>query len=298
MLALSPCRTLPVPYLAMRQVQRHFVVILLLIAAALAQAPQTKPEPRLIDAEFHSKSLGRVMKYRVLLPTSYDRGNKRYPVLYLLHGLYGDYTNWTANSAIRQYAAALDVITAMPDANDSWYTNSATDPQQKYEDYLIKDFLTEIETRYRTTATRDTRFIAGLSMGGYGAIKFALKYPQLFAIAGSFSGAFDAPLRLDQAQPNFSQQLMKVFGPTNSKTRTENDIYELIKQANPDALPYLYMDCGTSDYFLGPDRAFTKGLSDLKIRYEYRERPGKHDWVFWDRAINMFLHEQLADKIH
>lgn len=276
----------------MRQIQRQLVVILLLATAALAQAPQLK------EAEFQSKSLGRTMKYRVLLPASYAQGDKRYPVLFLLHGLYGDYTNWTTHTALQKYAAGFELIIAMPDANDSWYTNWATDPQQKYEDYIIKDFLAEIESHYRTTATRDTRFIAGLSMGGYGAIKFALKYPQLFSIAGSFSGAFDAPLRLDQAQPNFSPQLMKVYGPANSKTRTDNDIYALIKRANPEAIPYLYMDCGTSDYFLGPDRAFVHGLPELKVHYEYRERPGKHDWVFWDRAINLFLHEVIADKLH
>ena len=275
----------------MRHLRRHLVLILLLATAALAQTPQLK------EAEFQSKSLGRTMKYRVLLPASYTQSDKKYPVLYLLHGLYGDYTNWTRLTKIQTYAAGLELIIAMPDANDSWYTNSATDPQQKYEDYIVHDFLTEIETHYRVTATRDTRFIAGLSMGGYGAIKFALKNPQLFSLVGSFSGALNAPNELNQDRPEFAAQLNKVYGPENSKTRAENDVYLLVKSAKPTALPYFFLSCGTADYFLQANRQFVLALPSLKIGYEYHELPGKHDWDFWDHSINVFLHDIVAPRL-
>jgi S-formylglutathione hydrolase FrmB len=275
----------------MRLLRRQLVLILLLATAALAQTPQLK------EAEFQSKSLGRPMKYRVLLPASYAQGDKKYPVLYLLHGLYGDYTNWTKLTKLQTYADGLELVIAMPDGNDSWYTNWATDPQQKYEDYIVHDFLSEIETQYRVTGTRDTRFIAGLSMGGYGAIKFALKNPQLFSLVGSFSGALNAPNELNQERPEFAAQLNKVYGSDTSKTRAENDIYQLVKSANPAAVPYFFLSCGTADYFLQPNRQFVLALPSLKIAYEYHELPGKHDWAFWDHSINVFLRDMVAPKL-
>jgi S-formylglutathione hydrolase FrmB len=275
----------------MRHLRRHLVLILLLCTAALAQTPQLK------EGEFQSKSLGRSMKYRVLLPDSYTQGHKKYPVLYLLHGLYGDYTNWTKLTKVRTYATGLELIIAMPDANDSWYTNYATDPQQKYEDYIVHDFLSEIETHYRVAGTRDTRFIAGLSMGGYGAIKFALKNPQLFSLVGSFSGALNAPNELNQERPDFAVQLNKVYGLANSKTRADNDIYPLLKSVDAAALPYFFLTCGTDDYFLQSNRRFVLPLPSLKIGYEYHELPGKHDWEFWDHSINIFLHDIVAPRL-
>lgn len=140
-------------------------------AAAQTPTPRRPPRPAIAgrslevrDAEFFSDSLGRKMKYRVLIPCGYKTGKRRYPVLYLLHGLYGDYTNWDSLTGIAQYARQLPLLIVMPDADDSWYTNSATVPGDRYEDYIIKDLIKEIETQYRTVSKRDDRFVAGLSM--------------------------------------------------------------------------------------------------------------------------------------
>lgn len=271
----------------MRQIRRQLIFLLLIVCAAAAQVPQ------LVEGEFQSKSLGRPMKYRVLLPASYPQADsasdKRYPVLYLLHGLYGDYKNWTELTSVAKYASGMDLIIAMPDGNDSWYTNWNTDPKQKYEDYIVKDFTSEIETKYRVAAARETRYLAGLSMGGYAAMKFALKYPQMFSVAASFSGAFDAPTRLSKEMPAFSEQLTKVYGPANSTTRTENDVYLLIQKADAKALPYLFITCGIDDWLLPANREFVLPLPKQGVRYEYHEWPGKHEWPFWDRSVRLFL---------
>lgn len=269
----------------MLRIARLLLAVLLLVSSALAQLPQLK------DAEFMSRSLGHSMHYRILLPASYPSGSQKYPVLYLLHGLYGDYKNWTDKTAITKYAAGANLIIVMPDGNDSWYNNWATDPKQKYEDYIIKDLLTEIAGHYRTIETRDSRWIAGLSMGGYGALKFALKYPQLFSVAASFSGALDAPTRLQTEFPAFAAQLKLVFGSANSPTRADNNIYTLVKEAQPATIPYLYLTCGTADHFLAVNREFVADLPKRKFRYEYHETPGAHDWIFWDRSVQDFLRE-------
>ena len=268
----------------MRQIRRQLIFLLLIVCAAAAQAPQ------LVEGAFQSKSLGRAMKYRVLVPASYQANdNRRYPVLYLLHGLYGDYKNWTELTAVAKHADGIELIIAMPDGNDSWYTNWNTDPKQKYEDYIVKDFTSEIETKYRVAAARETRYLAGLSMGGYAAMKFALKYPQMFSVAASFSGAFDAPTRLSKEMPAFSEQLTKVYGPANSTTRTENDVYLLMQKADAKALPYLFITCGTDDWLLPVNREFVEPLPKQAVRYEYHEWPGKHEWPFWDRSVRLFL---------
>jgi putative tributyrin esterase len=128
----------------------------------------------------------------------------------------------------------------MPDANDSWYTNWATDPQQKYEDYTIKNLLAEIQSHYRTINTPGSSWIAGLSMGGFGALKFGLK-SQLFSEAASFSGALDAPTNLPTEFPAFATQLDLVFGAASSATCYDNDIYKLIISSDPAIIPYIYL---------------------------------------------------------
>ena len=147
-----------------------------------------------VDKAFHSASLNRDMRYRVLLPHGYRTGTKRFAVLYLLHGLYGDYTNWTSNTKLAQYAGPFPLLIVMPDAGDSWYINSATVPKDKFEDYIVEDLIPEIDSHFRTIPKRSGRAIAGLSMGGYGEVKVGLKHPLVVAFAGSGRGAFDAPL--------------------------------------------------------------------------------------------------------
>lgn len=240
------------------------------------------------DAVFHSASLQRDMRYRILVPGDYDKGG-RFPVLYLLHGLYGDYRNWDTRTGLEGYARNLDLLMVMPDADDSWYTNRATGPGDKFEDYVAKDLLSEIDGKYRTIRERPGRAIAGLSMGGYGALKFAFKYPNLFAFAGSLSGALDAAQNLDTLRPEFRAKLLEVFGKEGSPTRVENDVFRLLDAPHETAYPYLYLACGTGDFFLETNRAFVGQLSSRKIAYEYHETPGQHTWDYWDKALEPML---------
>lgn len=232
------------------------------------------------------------MKYRIILPSGYDSTVRRYPVLYLLHGLMGSYVDWESRTRLTEYVKGLDLIVVMPDGNDAWYTNSAGDPQDRFEDYIVKDLVSTIDASYRTISTRHARAVAGLSMGGYGAIKFALKYPHMFTFAGSLSGALNAASNIDLTKlpEKYAAGRMRIFGPTGGLTRTENDLLTLVaKVTDPARLPYLYLDCGTSDPLLKANRDFTAWLPPQNIRYEYHEVPGAHTWQYWDQQVREML---------
>jgi len=287
---------------------RKLVLICLMIAMAQGLAAQStkKPvakavravtaSPQVHDREFQSKSLGRAMRYRVIVPADYDRTTRHYPALYLLHGLYGDYENWETRTNVVQYAEKYQFIIVMPDGGDSWYTNSATVPQDKFEDYIVKDVVDEAEKSWRIIRSPHRRAIAGLSMGGYAAVKFALRYPGMFAVAASISGAMNpTSAEMVRLQPKFEPNLSNVFGPAGSETRRRNDVYELAKSADPSDVPYLYIDIGNQDWALASDRDLLPIFSERKYRYEYHEYPGIHSWEYWDRRIPAVL--QLTAEI-
>jgi putative tributyrin esterase len=265
-------------------------------SARQISAPVATPEAKY--ETLAAKSLdGTALPFRIWLPSDYALSSKSYPVLYLLHGLTGNEDDWWKRSNLAMYLTRYHLIVVTPGVGDSWYANSASDQHARYEDVIIRDLIPYIDANYRTIAKREGRAIAGLSMGGLGAMKFALRYPQLFVFAASFSGAFDVPLtaRLGRS-PNarMLRDLHRIFGNENSQTRRENDVFQLLEQAPPKgiAFPYLYASVGKSDPLpqvaLSNPR-FNEALRAHGSKFEYYERPGTHDWRFWDSEINFML---------
>lgn len=265
-------------------------------AAGVERAGFTPERSRVENHLLASRLMDRKMPYRVVLNSSYDRKDRRFPVVYLLHGLSGHFDNWTERTKIEEYAASHDLIIVTPEGGDGWYTDSASVPNDKFESYLIKELIPEIDRKFRTAANRENRSIAGLSMGGYGAIKFGLKYPEMFAIIGSFSGAFDAPSRGLGGAKTWPS-IVSVFGPDGSETRRRNDIFALVRampEAGRRSLPFIYLDCGTEDFLFKTNREFAALLVETKVPHEYRQRPGTHNWQYWDSQVREFL--ALADS--
>ena len=238
---------------------------------------------RVENVDLQSELTGRVLPYSVILPRGYSLPGRRYPVLYLLHGHGGDHSSWIAHTKLTDYLAGLNLIVVTPEGQDGWYTDSDTDQSAKFESYMIKELIPDVEKRFRVIPERRARAIAGYSMGGYGALKFGLKYPQLFAFAGSLSGAFNAPVRTD------GSSIMHTFGAANSTTRERNDLTKIAAVATPASLPQLYFDCGTDDPFLASNRVLHAGLERLSINHDYREQPGAHDWAYWNQQIRVLL---------
>lgn len=252
--------------------------------------------PELRTEKLASKLMGREMLYRVITPFGYaDAANsaKRYPVIYLLHGLTGNFANWTDRTKLSEYLGSMNAIIVTPEGENGWYTDGATNANDKYESYIVKELIPEIDKKFRTIADRKNRVIAGLSMGGYGALKFGMKYPEMFSLAGSFSGALGAASYPTSGAANDRMKsLSDIFGPSDSDTRKANDIFKMVREITPEkvkALPFLYIDCGTDDFLFQNNRDFTELLIEKKIPHEFRQLPGGHNWPYWDKQVQEFL---------
>ena len=253
--------------------------------------------------QFRSKLINTTLPYNVILPPGYRASaTTRYPVLYLLHGWGGHYTDWLTRTNVADYAAQYRMIVVLPEGNDSWYVDGAAGTNDKYESYILKELMPDVDQRYRTIQSRYGRAIAGLSMGGYGAIKYGLKYPATFAFAGSISGAFGVTRYTEKEMSGANlEPFMKTFGPVGSETRKANDVFEItrgLSAARVASLPYFYFDCGTEDaaqHFL-PNRELSELFLEKKIPHEFRELPGNHSWQYWDRQIQEVV-KVAADKL-
>jgi S-formylglutathione hydrolase FrmB len=275
------------------------LVAALLGCAVLSTSASAKP--RVETIQFRSKLINAMLPYSVALPEDYDDSTTtRYPVLYLLHGLTGHYNDWFSRTNVADYAAQYRLIVVTPEGNDSWYIDSTAVPTEKYESYILNEIIPDVQARYRTIEARYARAIAGLSMGGYGAVKFGLKSPSTFAFVGSMSGAFGITRVDDQGiQWAALKNSMKVFGAVGSDTRKQNDVFELIKQLPANrisSLPFIYFDSGTEDAGVFADnRELAALLVEKKIPHEYRELPGDHSWGYWDRQVQEVLRIALRN---
>lgn len=257
-----------------------------------------KPSRRYETVPFESKLVGATLPYNVVLPADYNRGpskHRRYPVIYLLHGLKGSANDWVSDRAhLADYAAQYPFIIVVPEGHDAWYTDSATVPNEKYESYIIQELIPDVDRRFRTIASREGRAVAGLSMGGYGSLKFGLKYPELFAFAASMSGALAAPSwPPDAPTPDWVRpSVARAYGEMGTATRHDNDIFRNVRempQGRVASLPYFYLDCGTEDGLVINNREFSALLIEKKIPHEFRELPGTHSWPYWDKQVQEIL---------
>jgi putative tributyrin esterase len=264
---------------------RTLLLILILLVALAAYYYHRQNTVRFEVVQLKSNLIGKVLPYGVVLPPGYGLITSRgihYPVLYLLHGWSGNYNSWTKQTSLMQYAAEYQMIIITPEGGNSWYTDSATVPSDQYEAYVMRELVPDVDNRFRTIADRRGRSIAGVSMGGYGALKFGFKYPEKFSLAASMSGALDATSRTDDAS------IMQTFGGPDSPARRTNDLTRLAREFPADRqalLPYFYLDCATDDPWLASNRDFSGVLLERKIVHEYRQLPGNHLWTYWDRQV-------------
>ena len=242
---------------------------------------------------FYMPSLGRTKKLSVLMPAKYDP-RVRYPVLYLLHGYSGSHDNWLTKTKIAEYVRDVPMIVVMPDGENSWYVNSAMEPNDRFEDYIVNDLPNYIQKAYSIDTTRQG--IAGLSMGGYGALVLALRHPARYRFAGSFSGAITFPRGMNdttrQPERSLFPSLRHAFGEKSGASRTAYDLFLLYRQTSKESMPYIYMAMGAQDgfrSFLPAHRALTDLLRGAGASYEYHETPGGHNWQYWDTEIQPLL---------
>lgn len=272
-------------------------VIACLLALPLAAQNKGRAGDTVEAHTFFSTAVAREMPYEVVLPAGYSGSQERYPVLYLLHGWMGDETNFVSLTHLVEDASIYKLIVVTPRAENSWYVNSATNAKDRYADYVYQDLIAEVDAHFRTIASPHERAVAGISMGGYGAMLFTLHHPGAFAFAASISGAFAGPSGIESVMPGLKPSTDQAFGALGSSTRMQNDLDGLIGTADPTQQPYFFLECGTSDPLLSSNRRVVEELSSHGFAYEYHELPGAHTWPFWDQALPTML-EVLSRQMH
>ncbi len=248
----------------------------------------------------NSSILGRPVKYSVYLPADYQGSQRTYPVVYLLHGYTDDHTGWVQFGEVNRYAdkAIQDglippMIIVMPNGDSSFYINSY-DGKEKYEDFFIKEFMPAIEKDYRIKAQKRYRAVAGLSMGGYGTLIYALKYPDLFAAAAPLSAAvFDDAAATTMADNRWEATFGQLFGRglkgkyRLSQAWNSNSILKIVESKSADDLKKVryWIDCGDDDFLSRGNSLLHVALIDKGVPHEYRVRDGAHNWTYWRTGI-------------
>jgi S-formylglutathione hydrolase FrmB len=202
------------------------------------------------------------------------------PVLYLLHGLSDDDTTWVRRTSIERYAAPLGLAVVMPQVHRSFYADQAYGG--RYWTFLSEELPALVAEFFRVSARREDTFVAGLSMGGYGAFRWALRHPERFAAAASLSGALDVAWLHAERRDLFD----RVFG---GPARTGEDLFQLLSEAEAGALPALYVGCGTEDHLYQGSVRFAEEATRAGCDVHTDFRPGEHEWGLWDEAIRDVL---------
>ena len=253
-----------------------------------------------LRCDIHSNELGMATQVNVIMPQmttnaiGVDGGNdeiKDIPVLYLLHGYSDDHTIWCRRTAIERYAAEYNLAIVMPDAAHSFYTDM--EHGQKWYSYISNELPQLIESYFPVSRRREDRFIAGLSMGGYGAFKIALLNPEKYAAAASLSGSMDVANRCDNiyANDSISQSMQNIFGDVSKVRGSEHDLFAVAEKLvkNDGAKPDLFQICGTEDFLYDANVKFKKHLKEIGYDLKYFEESGTHNWGFWDNNIQKVL---------
>lgn len=258
-----------------------------------------------IQCNFYSPSLLKNANVMVFIPTTsaddyleertvdYYTPGKTYPTLYLLHGSYGDCTDWGRLANVERYAQDKNIAVVMPSAENSNYVNM--DKGEPYLTYITSELPQFLSRIFPLSRERRETFIAGLSMGGYGAFRCAFECPETYGAAASLSGALDMQALQNSTEAHAvkmpSSYKLAVFSNNGHIEGTRNDLPELLSTQLKagKVMPKLYMTCGTEDFIFASNQSFYNKVKDLEIDLKFEKHPGVHDWNFWNAHIQDVL---------
>jgi len=289
---------------------KKIILFFLLLSISVIAISQGKTMESYI---IKSKILGKEVRYSIYLPSDYESSQRRYPVLYLLHGYSDDETGWAQFGEVQKIAnetisngEATQRIIVMPDAGVSWYINDAAG-KVKYEDFFINEFIPFIDSIYKTRNKKQYRAVAGLSMGGYGSFIYAMKHPDLFSAAAPLSAAIWNDDRIIEMPDNGwkNYKFNELFGTDlagkNRLTETwnKNSVLKLAATVAVDKLNQVryYIDCGDDDMLVKGNMELHSILLDRKVKHEFRVRDGAHNWPYWRSALPEVL-KFVSESFH
>ena len=225
----------------------------------------------LIHINYLSKALEKQSGMYVVLPN----GDGPFRVVYMLHGLSDDYTAWLRRTSIERYAEALGIMVVALDGDRAFYTDMRVGVG-KYEQHIL-EAVSFVDRTFHTIEAPGGRGIGGLSMGGYGAMKLGLKYPEIFGSVAAHSGA------LDMAATLANDPWLELHSIYGDQLPPEEDCFALA--ARQGMKPAIYFDCGVDDFLLAHNRRFQAHLRQYQIPHVYHEYPGAHNWEYWDMHV-------------
>ncbi len=271
---------------------RFLSKILILVFVGLGS--QTAWAEKVDTVETYSPSMKKNIRAVVITPDTYD-GVREFPVVYLLHGYSGNYSNWIKSApSMRDAADVYQTIIVCPDgAFSSWYWDSPVDPSMRYETYVSAELVSWVDNRYKTVRSRTGRGITGLSMGGHGALYLAFKHQDVFGTAGSMSGGVDI-----RPFPNNWEMAKRLGKYAEAPENWEkNTVINLLHLLTPNSLA-LIIDCGSEDFFFRVNNNLHEKLLERNIPHDYIARPGGHNWPYWNNAVSyqLLFMKQYFDK--
>lgn len=276
--------------------KKLFTILTLLVLSVAVQAQQ---HGRIFDDKiFKSEILGKDVNYTIYLPPDYETSSRTYPVLFLLHGYSDDHTGWMHYGEMNRIADGLinegqiaSLIIVVADAKKTWYVNNFADTE-RFEDMYITEFIPYIEKTYRARANKLGRAIGGLSMGGYGSLLYALKYPDMFSVCVAMSAAIftDEELvsRITSQEQSYGYE--NLYGITSEKLSDhwrKNSVIDIVKNMPDEKKKSVkfYIDCGDDDFLFCGNSTLHITMRNLKVDHEYRVRDGGHSWTYWRQCL-------------
>lgn len=243
----------------------------------------------LLNVSFFSNTLGLSMQMNVILPQNQNSSN--IPVLYLLHGMSDDHSAWLKNTAIERYVSEMNIAVIMPTTHLGWYTDMAHG--NKYWTFISDELPKIVHTFFNNLSQRrEDNFVAGLSMGGYGALKMGLGKPESFSAVASLSGALDiASICLFNEDTEEKEFWKNIFGEAQQVKGSDNDLLALATQLkhSDKPKPKVFIWCGTEDFLYDQSLTMKEHLESLNFDLTYEESPGDHTWQYWDDQIQRVL---------
>lgn len=243
----------------------------------------------LFNVSFYSNTLGLSMQMNVILPQ--NTSTSKLPVLYLLHGMSDDHSGWVRNTSIERYVNEMNLAVVMPTTHLGWYTDMAYG--NKYWTFISDELPNVLHSFFNNLSQRrEDNFVAGLSMGGYGALKLGLGKPESFSAVASLSGALDiSSICLFNENTEEKEFWRNIFGDAQQVKGSDNDLLALATnlKLSEKPLPKVFIWCGTEDFLYDQSLTMKAHLESLNFDLSYEESPGDHTWKYWDAQIQRVL---------